>query len=350
MIAPPANTPAEIQNSHFVSPCCRAQLSTSDTELTCNSCGADFQVDDGLYKFVVAESDHGELSSNDMRALIEKAKTNGWRETLNDIDPSQATRVANLISNPLRRKSVELLQGTGGKVLDFGCGYGGVSMALSDMFDAVVSLDGSLERVSFLNVMRQQEGKSNITPLCHMDVLKLPFPDNYFDAISLIGVLEYLPQTLPDLDTRTAQQKCLESFLRVLRPGGKILVHTKNRFGWQYLRGAKDHSGLRFAPAMPVPLADAILRATGRGPYRIINYSHNGYSQLFRQAGFRDLAFYWPFPGYQMPTDFIDLSVSDVDVLKNSKVSPIKLSAYKALAAAGLLRHLVPNFTIIASK
>ncbi len=109
-------------------------------------------------------------------------------------------RVVRLITDPRRCRSVEALRCMGGgRVLDFGCGYGGVSLQLSKMFDQVVSLEESIDRLSFLSVVREQDQISNIVPVCHNDPAHLPFPDHYFDAVVLIGVLEYLPQSIRDV-------------------------------------------------------------------------------------------------------------------------------------------------------
>lgn len=338
---------------HFVSPCCRASLLRNASELICDACGSKFLIEDGLYKFHVEESQHGELSTSEMMSIVKRARSHGWKRALEDINISERERVSSLIHDPRRRTSVNLLAGLGGKVLDFGCGYGGVTVALAQIFDEVVSLDGAEGRVSFLNVMRQQEEMTNVTTVCHMDVLNLPFPDDYFDAIVLVGVLEYLPETVSSDTISVAHRRCLESFFRVLRPGGRMLVHTKNRFGWQFLMGGKDHSGLRFAPVLPIPLADWILRLKGRGSYRIINYSYSGYIKLFCRAGFKEPKLYWPYPGYQAPYHVIDLSANISGQLKefiSSKVSYFKYVIFQILALMKILKRVVPYYTLVVAK
>lgn len=350
------NRPSEVSSQkvpHFVSPCCRSVLIRNDSQLMCRDCGSKFLIEDGLYKFSVEESQHGELSTLEMKNLVEKARSYGWKRALEDIDIPEKEKISSLIYDPRRRTSVSLLAGLGGKVLDFGCGYGGVTIALSKIFDEVVSLDGAEGRVSFLNVMRQQEEMANVTTVCHMDVLNLPFPDDYFDAIVLVGVLEYLPETVSNDTISVAHRKCLESFFRVLRPGGRMLVHTKNRFGWQFLMGGKDHSGLRFAPVLPIQLADWILRLKGRGSYRIINYSYSGYIKLFSRAGFKTPKLYWPYPGYQAPYHIIDLSGNISGQLKefiSGKVSYFKYVIFQILSLVKILKRVVPYYTLVAIK
>ncbi len=337
----------------FACPSCRSSLRATDQHLSCSSCSKTYPNDDGLFKFTVQDSNHGELSREEMHVLLNEARTNGWRSALDSLEGEDKVRLKKLITSPLRKNAISIIQECGDRVLDFGCGYGGVSLALAENFAQVVSLDGSEERVSMLNVMRQQEDRRNITPVCHIDALNLPFPDNCFDAIVLTGVFEYLPLSLPHLSIHEAHTKCLQSFLRILRPGGKLLLNTKNRFGWPYLLGGKDHTGLRFAPALPVRVADLILRMRGRGPYRIINYSLGGYQKLLHQAGFENIEMHSPYPSYQSPHAVFDLQtglaiqIPDKPLAKNSR---LKTETLRFLAKIGILRLILPHYSALGSK
>ncbi|NEX95174.1 class I SAM-dependent methyltransferase [Caulobacter sp. 17J65-9] len=55
------------------------------------------------------------------------------------------------------------------------------------------------------------------------DARRLPFPDGFFDAVTLLDVLEHVPE-----DDRAAAEA-----LRVVRPGGAILVSTPNHT-WRF--------------------------------------------------------------------------------------------------------------------
>jgi SAM-dependent methyltransferase len=178
----------------------------------------------------------------------------------------------------------------------------------------------------------------------------LPFPDNYFDAAVLIGVLEYLPLGVTDAGPVTVQEQCLAEFCRVLRPGGRLLIQTKNRFGWQFLLGGEDHSGIAFAPVLPRWLADILSRRLKGRPYRIVNHSLPGYRRLLRRAGFGDRQFAWPFPGYQFPERVLPFGRGLTNELKGVTSSGAKALVLRALAAVGLLKFVVPHFQIVATK
>jgi SAM-dependent methyltransferase len=338
----------------FSCPHCRGELVSRSESLECTGCGHLVSVSEGFLQFTDAQSTHGEFSADEMQEFLKIARESGWRAAIERYAKPRNSRVVDLIADPRRRLSLEPLEsGVNGRVLDFGCGYGGISMLLASMFDEVVALDGSQQRVGFLNIVRNQEDLGNIIPTCHNDPTSLPFPDCSFDAITLIGVLEYLPLGLDDLNPTESQARCLREFLRVLRPGGRLLLHTKNRFGWQFLLGAADHSLIRFAPVLPRKIADAISRRLYDRPYRIISHSKRGYQRLLDEAGFVQQKYYWPIPGYQKPRSIIAMNddlCRQLGATGRQSFGLVKMSILRALCFLGLLAHIVPNFGILAFK
>lgn len=334
-------------------PACQSSLDKSDSEWACLSCGRHFTIQDGVSRFLTGDSSHGELDREDMKSLVATALDHGWRQALSEISADKRSLVTNLVDDRLRLRSLSPLSDGGDAVLDFGCGYGGVSRSLAKTFKTVVSLDGSIDRISFFEIIRSQEMIENIYPVCHIDPLRLPFAANSFDAIVMIGVFEYLPAGLSCMPIAEAHQACLRSFFRVLKPGGKLLMHTKNRYGWNFLMGARDHNGIRFGPALPLPIADLIKRMSGRGRYRIVNYSARRYRKILQNAGFDFESLYWPYPGYQAPDYLVDLGDRPSDQIRafSPEACPaLKRKAFQALAKSRLLPYITPHLSVVAVK
>lgn len=117
----------------------------------------------------------------------------------------------NLVSR--RRFAIEMIEARlapGSKILDVGCGTGHLAAELArrgyqswgtDIAEAMV-----------------QHAKEHYDPERFQvaDIEKIPFPDNTFDGIVCLGVMEYL----------TGDEKALREMWRVLRPGGCAVITT----------------------------------------------------------------------------------------------------------------------------
>jgi ubiquinone/menaquinone biosynthesis C-methylase UbiE len=117
-------------------------------------------------------------------------------------------------------------------LLDAGCGTGINILRLHERVRNVIGIDftlGSLERC----LGRFQEHKVKNTQLCLASVAAIPLPDRSVDRIICLSVLQYLN----DSEVRRA----LREFVRVLTPGGVMILHVKNSSSlyWLTLRIAK---------------------------------------------------------------------------------------------------------------
>jgi ubiquinone/menaquinone biosynthesis C-methylase UbiE len=118
-----------------------------------------------------------------------------------------------------KRIVIEMLIGRRGRLLEVGCGPGIMLPDLLAMGFEVRALDLSTEMI------RRAEQRMNGQPLarrCRLavgDVEQLEFGEGAFDAVVAMGVLEYLP----------ACDAALREMVRVLRPGGLLVLTVPNR-------------------------------------------------------------------------------------------------------------------------
>lgn len=105
------------------------------------------------------------------------------------------------------------------RVLDAGCGTGGLLQKLHDTFPAY-ELTGLEYHPEGLRHLHELAGMA----IVNGDVNTLPFPDNYFDAITLTDVL-YHKNVQPD--------RCLPECFRVLKSRGQLLVNV-SAYSWMY--------------------------------------------------------------------------------------------------------------------
>jgi len=101
----------------------------------------------------------------------------------------------------------------GSKVLDIGCGNGKTTVALIQMGAEVTGIDFSPSAIEYCMKAFGDKAKFLVS-----DCNKLPFPDNSFDAVTIVHVLEHL------VDDQLL--KAVSEIGRVLIPGGKVLVRS----------------------------------------------------------------------------------------------------------------------------
>lgn len=102
---------------------------------------------------------------------------------------------------------------SGDRVLDLGCGSGVFSAILNKRGYRCISVDLSLKQLNF--------GKSNCCSALFVngDAEALPFPENAFDAILLVGLIHHFPDP----------SHCVQEIARVLKKGGGFFALDPNR-------------------------------------------------------------------------------------------------------------------------
>ena len=122
------------------------------------------------------------------------------------------------LSTPLGRASylrkadaVKRLNPDGGRLLDWGCGYGQLSYLLRNRGFDVVSYTIEAEEPSPWNSFLREQ-KLNV--VYGEDPVRLPFEDESFDLVLSCGVLEHVED----------ESGSLAEIRRILRPGGMFVV------------------------------------------------------------------------------------------------------------------------------
>ena len=139
--------------------------------------------------------------------------------------------------NPHQRRRhravLALIDGLSGRVLDYGCGYGDLTYAISRTHPDVLGVDVAPDRVAFA----LREYAPLPFEVCPERGLNLP--DASFDIVASVVVLPFVPD--PDV--------YLADVHRVLRPGGYLIIATKTwpllRRVWRKLRDGSGEGARR---------------------------------------------------------------------------------------------------------
>jgi SAM-dependent methyltransferase len=136
----------------------------------------------------------------------------------------------------------------GQRVLDLGCGMGGLVVALRQAGAQAIGLEPNRAYGTICQLRAARYGLA--LPVVTATGEGLPFPDRSFDLVVCLDVLEHAESL----------ELTLAEIARVLVPGGQAIVTATNRFVFR-----DPHYHLRGINWLPRSLAEALIRRHGRG-------------------------------------------------------------------------------------
>jgi lipopolysaccharide biosynthesis protein/SAM-dependent methyltransferase len=237
-----------------------------------------------------------------------------------------------------------------GRVLEVGSGCGAISRYLGEIGSNVVALEGSHRRA------RITASRCRDLPNVRVvnDVLEAFEAESSFDAVTLIGVLEYARVY------GTGENPALtwlRKAHRALAPDGVLVIAIENQLGLKYLAGMpEDHVG--------VPMHGV---AEHYGSKTVATYGREELLRMLREAGFDSCEVALPFPDYKFPTSvmmeraysgevpqfdaatFASQSASSDPQIPYAPLFPLE-RAWSVIGKNGLLGDLSNSFLLIARK
>jgi demethylmenaquinone methyltransferase/2-methoxy-6-polyprenyl-1,4-benzoquinol methylase len=133
----------------------------------------------------------------------------------------------------------------GNRVLDIAGGSGDLSRLFAKKVGKLGKVILTDINASMLSVGRDRMLDEGLAvPAMQCDAEKLPFPDNYFDCVSVAFGLRNM----------THKDLALKEMLRVLKPGGRLLVLEFSHV-WKPLQPAYDAYSFKLLPVMGKVLA-----------------------------------------------------------------------------------------------
>lgn len=356
----------------LVCPNCKEILAKDQFKYSCPHCSRSWPIRDNIPSFTHSSVYWNEIPKKEMTSLLELAKREGWTTAIYDYLKLKSIRDYVIVGDERRADWRYLLPLSQDSVaLDLGCGWGAIAIALSEICGSVIAMDATWERISFLNIRKEQQKIENLFPIHGGDQLEFPFYDNYFDLVSMVGVLEWIGTWYINAKPRDAQITALKKICSLLKKGGYLYIGIENRFGYQYLVGAKDHNGLPFVSILPRLLANFVSKLFTGEAYTTYQYSIYGYKKILWEAGFSEIQFFSPLPQYRTPLFYLPLSSNKAlnyffeyifplfdmvspevkkDYALQYKIAKIGVRLVLLLKITGLAKFFVPGFSILAKK
>jgi SAM-dependent methyltransferase len=218
---------------------CHGHLAADGDDLVCARCGRRFQRNrHGYYELMAA---HGDVDTAHIDTTTEEYAA------------CQHECAPNLYHSYVKPY---LEQVPAKRILDVGCGVGAeVDLLRRDGYEAYgIDLPG-------LSRFWAREGRDS-TYFFGADATRTPFPDDSFDVVYSLGVIEHIG-TLTGHCTlgpgyRAQRQRYAHEVLRVVRPGGRVLIACPNKhFPVDIQHGPTDDA------SGPRPLREFIFQRTG---------------------------------------------------------------------------------------
>lgn len=175
-----------------------------------------------------------------------------------------------------------------GRTLELGAGCGAVTRFIGELGGVVVAVEGSPERARIIG--NRCADLKNVTVIA--DLIQNFEPDEKFDVVTLIGVLEYSQVYVNEIDPIQFLLKKAKSFLK---EDGLLILAIENQLGLKYFCGsAEDHLGR--------PMFGINDSYTDKGP---ITFGREELTSYLKDSGFKSVELYVPLPDYKSPVSII---------------------------------------------
>jgi 2-polyprenyl-3-methyl-5-hydroxy-6-metoxy-1,4-benzoquinol methylase len=172
-------------------------------------------------------------------------------------------------------------------VLELGSGCGAITSALVeiDEISKITCVEGETSRYEASKI-RHKHNHDKIT-FVNANIADFK-PDELFDAVVVIGVLEYSGKYI---NHENPYLEFLNVVKKFLKPSGQLVLAIENQLGHKYLAGAdEDHYQQPFIGISDYQHYDGIR-----------TFTKDEMISKLKKAGLPFHKFYYPFPDYKMP-------------------------------------------------
>ena len=236
-------------------------------------------------------------------------------------------------------------------VLEFGAGCGAITRYLGEMSINVDAVENKYQRAEITKLRcRDLENVSVI----NANIGELKLPKQEYDAVLLIGVLEYVKNySTTSLNNNKSVASILGRAKCALKDGGVLLIAIENRMGLKYWMGAsEDHYGKPYIGLYGYPQDQGIR-----------TYDKKEWEQIMDMGKLRNYRFLYPFPDYKIASTvlsdrFIKNSNHAYSLLYGMSSKEYgfpwqpnsgEFLLWKSIHQSGYLEHFTNSFFIIVS-
>ena len=204
-------------HSKLVCPVCKTKLDVNADILRCKKCKHQYPIIEGIPIFIdsIEQKKWNNYHIEEYTPLFLNPKREDFTYNVPINEESYCS--APFIENDYYEKYKDNWK----VMLDLGCGDGVFSAPLSSEVDEIYCVDTSF--VALKRLLRRE--KENMYPI-NADGDSLPFPNDFFDGVFFIFVVEHIADPFP----------LLSEIKRILKPSGYLILSTDSKFYYRYFR------------------------------------------------------------------------------------------------------------------
>ena len=220
--------------SQFYCPECKNELFSFENKLHCNKCSQGYVCNDNYAIFDHCFSVNTE-SKTEIKDLITKIDRNGYQCAVDEFVILNPDLKPLLVYSKFDKSADIIFHGIGrntSRCLEIKSELGNISEILSNIFMHVYSIEFNDEYAE-LQKRRFNRNNCNNVSVTQCDLLKLPFPDNFFDMILCNGVLDNITTFVQKYGSSEAQEKLVLELKRVINDDGCIIFGVQNKHGFK---------------------------------------------------------------------------------------------------------------------
>ena len=220
--------------SQFCCPECKNELSTFENKLHCNKCLQEY-VCDGNYAIFDHYFPVNTESKTEIKDLITEIDRSNYEFAVEEFLILNPNFKSLLVYSKFDKSADIIFHGLGrntSRCLEIKSELGNRSEILSNIFRQVYSIEFNDEYVE-LQKRRFNRKNCNNVSITKCDLLKLPFPDNFFDMVLCNGVLDNIATFIQTCSSSEAQKKLVLELKRVINDNGCIIFGVKNKHGFK---------------------------------------------------------------------------------------------------------------------
>lgn len=330
-----------------------ASLSVQGDSLVSDDGSVSYEMKRGVPFFLNDYVPEPDKIKDQLEQVNELAREKHWKEAVKDVYGDW-----DYIFPDGRDEWLKLLEiDSDDDVLEIGPGMGQFSPLISKRCKTLHGLEVVPEQAEFATERCRQEGCTNMQFASGGDDCLLPYKDNSFDWVVLNLVFEWCAMRNDQgTDFASGQRTMLSEMNRVLKPGGKLYLLTKNRYALRLMTGKHDEHcyGMKFGNSLPRPIMNFLLRRKGKSHPRGMLHSHNALKGMFKDAGFESVESFWATPEMRFPTDCVPNNPAAIRAAR--KRPGFVQGEFKSTRMmmrwipAGLVKHFTPGLQMIAQK